>query len=163
MLDVTRQTYNALLDERRYAWTARRIRVTGRAQYAEITALRKEDDRFRAVYRECIDAVLHRLDLSFAAFFRRVKSGEAPGYPRFKPHFRWKQIEFPHGDRALKILGERQDHVRVPGVGSIRLRKGRPIPEFGRAFIVEKNGRWWAIFEWSVSRNRCPPRGASSA
>jgi hypothetical protein len=39
-LDVTRQLYNALLDERKYAWTARRIRVTGKQQYAELTTPR---------------------------------------------------------------------------------------------------------------------------
>src|SRR5579864_6970828 len=107
MLVVTRELYNALLDERRYAWTARRLRVTSKMQYAELTALRAEDARIAAVYRECQDAVLHRLDLAFAAFFRRVKNGEAPGYPRFKPASRWHQLEFPHGDRALK-LDERQ-------------------------------------------------------
>ena len=159
MLDVTRQTYNALLDERRYAWTARRINVTGKQQYAEITALRKEDERFAAVYRECVDAVLHRLDLAFAAFFRRCKSGETPGYPRFRPASRWKQLEFPHGNRALKLIGERQTRVRVPGVGSMRLRKGRPIPEFGRAFIVEKNDRWYAIFECSREPQPLPKTG----
>jgi putative transposase len=83
MLDVTQQTYNALLDERRYAWKARRINVTSKMQYAEITALRAEDARFASVYRECQDAVLHRLDLAFAAFFRRIKRGETAGYPRF--------------------------------------------------------------------------------
>ena len=159
MLDVTRQTYNALLDERRYAWTARRINVTGKVQYAEITALRKEDARFAAVYRECVDAVLHRLDLAFAAFFRRCKSGETPGYPRFRPASRWKQLEFPHGNRALKLIGERQTRIRVPGVGSMRLRKGRSIPEFGRAFIVEKNDRWYAIFECSREPQPLPKTG----
>ena len=53
ILDVTRQTYNALLDERRYAWTARRIVVSSKEQYAEMTALRAEDARFASVYREC--------------------------------------------------------------------------------------------------------------
>jgi putative transposase len=149
MLDVTRQTYNALLDERRYAWTARRIVVTTKQQYAEITALRAEDKRLAAVYRECIDAVLHRLDLAYGAFFRRYKRGETPGFPRFKPKSRWKQLEFPHGNRALKFPSEKQDRVRVPGVGAVRLRKGRPVPPSGRAFITVKNDRWYAIFESS--------------
>src|SRR5713226_6425583 len=136
MLDVTRQAYNALLDERRYAWKARGINVTAKMQYAEITALRAEDARFASVYRECVDAVLHRLDLAFA--------GEPAGYPRFKSAARWKQLEFPHGDRALK-LDAAQKRVRIPGVGSVPLRKGRAIPAFGRAFVAERNGRWWAI------------------
>jgi putative transposase len=146
MLEVSRQTYNALLEERRYAWTARRVVVTTQTQYAEITALRKEDARFAAVYRECIDAVLHRLDLAYLAFFRRVKRGQTPGFPRYKPAARWRQLEFPHGNRALKFNAT-QSRVQVPGVGTVRVRKGRPVPAFGRAFVVEKNGRWYAVFE----------------
>ena len=159
MLDVTRQLYNALLDERRYAWTARRIVVTTSQQYKEITELRAEDQRIRAVYRECQDAVLHRLDLAFAAFFRRIRCGETPGYPRFRPASRWKQLEFPHGNRALKLLGENQDRLTVPGVGTMRLRKGRPVPPFGRAFVVVKNGRWYATFECSREPQPLPKTG----
>jgi putative transposase len=86
------------------------------------------------------------LDLAFAAFFRRVKRGEVPGYPRFKSAARWNQLEFPHGHSALKF-DEPQGRVRIPGVGTVRLRKGRAVPEFGRAFLITKNGRWYAVFE----------------
>jgi putative transposase len=158
MLDVTRQMYNALLDERRYAWKARGITVTAKVQYAEITALRAEDARFASVYRECQDAVLHRLELSFGAFFRRIKRGEKAGYPRFRSAARWKQLEFPHGDRALK-LDAAQRRVRIPGVGTVPLRKGRAIPAFGRAFVAERNGRWWAIFECGREPEALPLTG----
>jgi putative transposase len=67
MLDVTRELYNALLQERRDAYRSRRVCVTTKQQYAELTSLRKPahaiDGRLAAVYRECEDAVLHRLDL----------------------------------------------------------------------------------------------------
>jgi putative transposase len=146
VLRVTRELNNALLQQRRDAWTTRRISVSSREQYAQLTELRAAEPRFAAVYREAEDAVLHRLDLAFAAFFRRLKRDETPGYPRFKAAARWNQIEFPHGDRALRLDGA-QRRLRVPGVGSIRMRKGRVVPEFGRAFIVTKNGRWYAVFE----------------
>jgi putative transposase len=146
MLSVTRELYNALLQQRRDAWTTRRFSVPSRAQYAQITELREAEPRFAGIYRECQDAVLHRLDLAFAAFFRRLKRGETPGYPRFKPSVRWNHLEFPHGDRAIKPNAS-QLRVRVPGIGSIRLRKGRAVPEFGRVFLVTKNGRWYAVFE----------------
>jgi len=157
-LDVTRQTYNALLDERRYAWAARKISVTSKQQYSEITALRAEDQRFAGVYRECIDAILHRLDLAYAAFFRRLKRGEVPGHPRFRTASRWRQLEFPHGNRALKFNAG-QTRVRIPGVGTVRVRKGRPVPEFGRAFVVEKNDRWYAVFECRRDPNPLPLTG----
>jgi putative transposase len=150
MLDVTRELYNALLQERRDAYRLRGASVSAKQQYAEITALRSAseriDTRLGAVYRECEDAVLHRLDLAFAAFFRRCKRGETPGYPRFKPAARWSQLEFPHGNRALRLdAGQRR--MSVPGVGMVKLRKGRAVPDFGRAWLVTRNGRWYACLE----------------
>ncbi|MBV9269735.1 MAG: helix-turn-helix domain-containing protein [Candidatus Eremiobacteraeota bacterium] len=143
-LDVTRELYNALLQERRDAYR-RGVRLRSKDQYAEITALRKPDDwvdgRLAGVYRECEDAVLHRLDLAFQSFFRRIQRAETPGYPRFKASSRWKQLEFPHGQRALRFNAS-QTRVRVPGIGSVRVRKGRMVPPvFGRAWIVERNDR----------------------
>jgi putative transposase len=154
MLRVTRELYNALLQQRRDSWTTRRVSYTSKRQYAEITELRACEPRFAAVYRECLDATLHRVDLGFAAFFRRLKSGENPGYPRFKPARRWNQLEFPHGDRALRFDSQQQ-RVTVPGVGRVRLRKGRDVPAFGRAFIVTKNGCWYAVFEGHRDACRC--------
>jgi putative transposase len=91
VLDVTRELYYALLQERRDAYRRRGVRLSAKEQHAEITALRRAeerlDGRLAAVYRECEDAVLHRLELAFAAFFRRVGRGETPGYPRFRSPF----------------------------------------------------------------------------
>src|SRR5580704_7489267 len=131
MLHVTRDLYNAALQQRRDVWAMRRLSITHRAQYAELTALRRESPRMRSVYRELEDAALRRLDLAFQASFRRNRRGEKAGFPRFKPARQWRQLEFPHGDRALK-LDARQKRVTIPGVGSVRLRKGREIPEYGR-------------------------------
>ena len=159
MLDITRELYNALLEERREAYRRRGIRITTKQQYTELTSLRtpghRIDGRLQAVYRECEDAVLHRLDLAFAAFFRRIAHGETPGYPRFKPATRWEQLEFPHGSRALKF-NTPQSKMTVPGVGAVRLRKGRAVPTFGRAWLVRKNERWYACFEYERETSPLP-------
>jgi len=158
MLDVTRELYNALLQERRDAYRDRGITVTTKQQYAELTALRKEDARVAVAYRECEDAVLHRLHLAMQAFFRRMKRGETPGYPRFKGYARWNQLAFSHGDRALRF-DRLQGRVTVPGVGRIKLRKGRRVPAFGRAWIIAKNGRWYACFECERAETPLPQTG----
>ena len=41
---------------------------------------------------------LRRLDKAFAAFFRRVKAGEKPGYPRFKGAGRFDSVAYTYGD-----------------------------------------------------------------
>jgi hypothetical protein len=58
MLDVTRQLYNALLEQRRDAYRKRGVSLSARQQHKEITALREGDSRIRGVYRECLDAAL---------------------------------------------------------------------------------------------------------
>lgn len=162
MLDVTRELYNALLQERRDAYRLRGISVPSKQQYAEITGLRSPaqqiDGRLSAVYRECEDAVLHRLDLAFTAFFRRCRRGEQPGFPRFKPASRWHQLEFPHGNRALRF-DDTQRHVNVPGIGAVKLRKGRRVPAFGRAWLVQRNDRWYGCFECERAVQPLPKDG----
>ena len=159
-LDVTRQLFNALLQQRRDAWRMRRYRVSSKEQYHELTALRAEEARVAAVYRECEDAVLHRLDLAFAAFFRRLKSGQTPGFPRFKSFSRWDQVEFPHGDRALKF-NSAQTKVKVPGIGLVSVRKGRVVPAFGRAWLVRKGEHWYVCFECEREVTALPKTGCA--
>jgi len=150
-LHVTRQLYNGLLEERREAWKRRGIAITTKQQYREMTELRAADPRIAAIYRECEDAVLHRLDLAMQAFFRRIKRGETPGHPRYRSAARWRQLEYPHGDRALKF-DALQRRVRIPGIGLVKLRKGREVPlTFGRAWLVRKGTRWYAQFECAVN------------
>jgi putative transposase len=157
MLDVTRELYNALLQQRRDAYRLRKVNITAKMQYAELTELRAEDARVRAVYRESQDAVLHRLDLAMAAFFRRCKRGETAGHPRFKSQRRWHQVEFPHGDRPLRF-DQTQQRVNIPGVGAVKLRKGRQVPTtYGRACVVRKKDRWYACFECERAVRRLPP------
>lgn len=162
MLDVTRELYNAALQERRDAFRFRGISISAREQYAELTTLRSNDGRLdlrlATVYREIEDAVLHRLELAMQALFRRMKRGETPGYPRFKPAARWKQLQFPHGNRALKFDAEQQ-RLAIPGIGSVRLRKGRRVRAYGRAWLVERNGRWYACLECE----RAPVQGPADA
>jgi putative transposase len=157
-LDICRQLYNAALEQRRDAWRTRRLSVTHRQQYAQLTELRQSDPRIASIYRELVDAALHKVDLAFAAFFRRIREGEKPGFPRFRNHKRYNCLEFPHGNRAL-TLSPAQRKVRVPSVGLVRLRRGRNIGAFGRAMIVRNARGWYALFECSQETNPRTPTG----
>lgn len=124
--------------------------MTTKQQYLELTQLRRDNGsvgrQLRCIYRECLDGALHRLDKTYRAFFRRLGAGCSPGFPRYKNPSRWTQIEFCHGNRALLFDAE-QRYLRIPGVGRMRVRKGRTIPPFGRAWLVLRTGRWYACFE----------------
>jgi putative transposase len=154
ILAVTRRLWNALLAQRRDAWKTRRLKISSKRQYHELTELRSNDSWFASAYRECEDAVLHRLDLAYQKFLT------GGGRPRFKPASRWNQFEFPHGDRAMRWEGK-QDRITIPGVGLVKVRKGRKrvIPAHGRAMVFRRCGKWYALFECEVAPKPLPPTG----
>ena len=47
-------------------------------------ALKAERPALAGVQSQVLQNVAVRIDLAFQAFFRRVKAGETPGYPRFR-------------------------------------------------------------------------------
>jgi putative transposase len=93
--------------------------------------------------------MLRRLDKSFRAFFRRLKAGETPGFPRFKGRDRFHSLEYRHGDGCK--LREEGGHPRfyVQNVGEIRIKLHRPLPEgahLGHVILKRSVGKWYVCF-----------------
>src|SRR5437588_5498638 len=86
ILDRCRELYNAALEERREAY-----RMAGKTlgyceQKRELPGLKAECPEYKEIGSQVLQDVIKRVDLAFQAFFRRVKAGDKPGYPRFKGH-----------------------------------------------------------------------------
>src|SRR5690349_1290073 len=79
-----RELYNAGLQERKEAYERCGTSVTFAMQSAQLPAIKAARPEYREINAQVLQDVLHRLDKAFAAFFRRVKAGERPGYPRFQ-------------------------------------------------------------------------------
>jgi putative transposase len=101
-LAAHRELYNAALQERRDAWRLRKTSISYGDQSAQLKEIRKVRPDVAAWSFSFQQATLRRLNRAFAGFFRRVKAGETPGYPRFKPAHRFDSVEWPkdgHGCR----------------------------------------------------------------
>jgi len=61
---------------------------------------------------------------AFQAFFRRVRAGQTPGYPRFKGHNRFHSIGFKEYGKRLQTDGRR---LKVFGIGVSRYAWHRPL------------------------------------
>ena len=130
-LAAHRRLYNAALQERRDAWRMARETLTFASQCRELTLVRQDDPEWAGERRLLAVATLKRLDDAFQAFFRRVKAGEKPGFPRFKLRSRFRTLELYAGaDRFLhqNAAGDRAT-IRVKGLPTMRLRLHRPLPE----------------------------------
>jgi len=78
--------YNGALQERRDAWRhVSKTSVKYGMQSAQLKDIRAFDPGRQGRWSfSSQQATLRRLDKAFQAFFRRIKSGDTPGYPRFR-------------------------------------------------------------------------------
>jgi len=83
-LETCRWIYNTALAQRKEAWEKEKRSVSRIEQQVWLKQAKKTDERIREVHSQAAQEVLFRVDRAFAAFFRRGKNGETPGYPASK-------------------------------------------------------------------------------
>lgn len=140
--------WNMALAERRRVWSERQVSLGFSAQCKQLTEWRRQSKLLRGLNAQSEQVTLKRLDLAFQHFFRRVKKGETPGFPRFKPLHRFKGWGYKtHGDGWRLITNERMQHgtLRLSGVGKVPIRGKPRTPGTPKTCeILKKNGRWYA-------------------
>jgi putative transposase len=129
------ETYKAALQERRDAWKLCQKRITDYDQQAELTELRK-DQRLAKVAVDIRREPLRRVDRAFQAFFRRVKAGQKPGYPRFRSRDRYDSF-------AWHLPRPSAEGLLVPNLGRIRFKASRILDGQVKMATVIRCGKEW--------------------
>lgn len=142
--------YNGALQERRAAYRhGSRTTVRYGQQSAQLKDIRAFDPERQGRWSfSSQQATLRRLDKAFAAFFRRVKSGELPGYPRFRSSKRFDTVDFPRDGDGCRWKATPHDpvtRVRLQGVGHVKLHQHRPVVGKVKTISVKREGRRWYI------------------
>lgn len=163
LLEDTRQLYNAALEERREA-RKRGKRVTFYSQDAQLKDIRRADpERYGRWSFTCERAAVRRLDRAFQGFFRRVKAGEKPGYPRFKGRGWWDSAEWPDRngwkwDSAPRLSDTR---LYLMGIGHVRVHQHRSVQGMPKTVTVKREGRrWYAVLTCATEPEPLPATGA---
>lgn len=142
--------YNGALQERREAYRhVSKTRVRYGDQSAQLKEIRAFDPQRQGRWSfSSQQATLRRLNRAFEAFFRRVKTGQTPGYPRFKGVGHFDTVEFPKdgdGCRWDSTPQDPQTRVRLQGVGHIRVHRHRPVVGRVKTISVKREGRRWFV------------------
>ena len=122
--------------------------IRGRS-YGEQSGRFKESRRvsrgFASLNLSSAQATLRRQDRAFAAFFRRVRSGEAPGYPRFKSEDRFRTVGFPSYGDGCRI--KKSERLYLQNIGHIKVKLHRPVEGTIKTVSVKRAcGKWYVIF-----------------
>lgn len=146
-LGAHQRLYNAALEQRRLAWRMLSKSVTFAEQCRQLTELRADDETYAALNAQSCQVTLKRLDLAFHSFFRRVKTGEKPGFPRFKAYQRYPGWGYKtHGDGWKFTPGDGMRHgrLRLSGIGVLKMRgQARTEGTPKTLEVLHKDGRWY--------------------
>jgi putative transposase len=159
-LEHSRQIYNAALAERISAYRIAGKSLNFVAQSRSLTEARTLPE-VKAHLRTIQSDALERLDEAFQAFFRRLKRGEKPGYPRFKGRMRYHTF-------ALKYEAQRQpplsgDKLKIPGVGTCRIRLSRPLEgRVKQIRITRRESGWFALLVCEMAKPEPLPKTGRS-
>jgi putative transposase len=153
-LSVCRELYNAGLAERRDAWRTARHSITFEEQSAQLPDIRRERKDVEAVNAQVLQEVLKRLDRAYRAFFRRVKAGKKPGFPRFRGKGRYTSFTFPqakpdkHGKGCFRVEGR---YLHLSKIGRVKMFLSRPIEGRIKTCTIKREADGWcAVFACEV-------------
>ena len=91
----------------------------------DMTQLKKSVDWLRKVDATALQSSLRDLDIAYQNFFRRVKRGEKPGYPRFKSKRNHRQsYKSKCVGTNIKVLDKA---VRLPKLGLVKCRVSKEV------------------------------------
>ncbi len=129
-LALLRQLYNQAL-----AWRIETYKNTGESvkwttQANALPDLKQESTSFAGLHSDVLQDTIRRLDKAYKAFFRRIKTGGEPGFPRFKGEGRYRSMTFSHlSNNLIRNVHRKFARIVVPKVGHLKIRYHRPLPD----------------------------------
>jgi len=143
-LMLCRQVYNAAVGERREAWRMRAVSVTYYQQKGELPGIKGAMPEYAEVHSQVLQDVVLRVDRAFQAFFRRLASGEMPGYPRFHGRDRYNSFTYSqvgeHGGARLDI-----GVLVLSKLGRIVVRWSRPLEGTPKTVTISQEADGWYV------------------
>lgn len=135
LLSISCEVYNAALQERRDAYRMASKTLSWQDQFNEVAGLRGVRDDALAFGIQPVRGAIKRCDEAMSAFFRRVKTGQTPGYPRFRSHRRYNTACWDE-PTSWAVNAEKRI-LRLQGIGVIGLPKSA-ARQLGR--MLERGG-----------------------
>lgn len=154
-LSLCCELYNAGLQERRDAYKLNRVSISYPHQNKQLTEIKQIRTEMKEVNSQVLQDPLRRLDKAFKAFFRRIKSGQKTGYPRFKSWKRYRSFSVSH--HRYKIKGNKFNLSRL---GEMKIRGLQQIEgKLKTATIKRSLGKWYVTIAVECESQPLPKSG----
>lgn len=182
-LETHRRLWNAALAQRKDAWEQEKRSINYYEQRKHFAAVRNEQIAAEKrgepgphwlahISSTSMRDTLVRLDRAFQAFFRRLKAGQKPGYPRFRGRDRYDSIPFDNYNSGCTLVGRegkvfggmspdaelRGHRLILFGIGTIKVRLHRPIRGRIKTVTVKREAdHWFVVFSCDLGEVQVEP------
>ncbi len=140
-LDRTRELYNAALQERREMYKYTGKGTTYNAQANQLPEIKETREEYKEIHSQVLQDVLRRVDKAMKAFFRRVKNGETPGYPRYQSASRYDSFTYPQTGFSLT----HDNRLCLSKIGTIKVKLHRDIQGTIKTCTIKREGEHWYV------------------
>lgn len=148
-LDACRFVYNWGIEDRKNLYQYAHVSTGFYDQADYLKHLKNESPFLKEVHAHPLQDALRRVERSFDGFFRRVKNGDKPGYPRFKGRHWYDSFTFKEWGNGASFDGKR---LFLSKIGRVRIVLHRPIEgEIKTCTIKRKADGWYALFSAVVA------------
>jgi putative transposase len=142
-LDACRFVYNWGIEDRRNLWNYCRVGTNFYDQSNYLKHLKDANPWLKEVHAHPLQDALRRVERSFQAFFRRVKGGGKPGYPRFKGRGWYDSFTMKEWGNGVFFDGKR---LFLSKIGRVRIILHRSIEgEIKTCTIKRRADGWYAL------------------
>ncbi len=171
-LDHCRALYNAALQERRDAYNlcvqqhpnyydpdvrkelTKAYAIGYNDQSAQLPEIKEIREEYREIHSQVLQDVLKRVDKAMKAFFRRVKEGSKPGYPRFQGKGRFDSFTYPQAGFSLT----HDNRLCLSKIGTIKIKMHREVTESVKTCTIKREGEhWYVCFACDVEEQKKLP------
>jgi putative transposase len=184
VLDRCRELYNSGLQERRDAYDmcvkrhpnyyddetrkqlTREHAIGYYEQKRELVDVKELRPEYQDIASHVLQDVIMRLQKAFDGFFRRVKNGEQPGYPRFQGRHRYDSFTYPDGAgwklEAQKRPADKKGMVSVnlhlSKIGRVKVHLHRDMAGKIKTLTIKREGEhFYAVFTCEIGKTEPLP------
>ena len=142
-LELCRWTYNETLTFRKNVYEQEGKSVSYYETKKLLPQWKEDKPELKRVHSQVLQEVVKRVDLAYQAFFRRVKEGQKPGYPRFKGYGRYDSFTYTQSGFSLK-----PGKLWLSKIGDIKIKLHRPVDGEIKRLNIRRmpTGKWFVSF-----------------
>lgn len=117
-------------------------------QKRDIVEIKQTREEYKEIASHVLQDVVLRLERGMQSFFRRLRDGQNPGFPRFQGRNRYNSFTYPDG-AGWKLEGNR---LHLSKIGTCKIVVHRPMEGTIKTLTIKREvDQWYAVFSCELA------------